>query len=1011
MAKKLKLKFDANQPHQITAIDSVVKLFEGLPTSDRSDFLSLSDEIIPNLPPDEIIYEDFLLENLQAVQNQNKLPESLKLEVDDGMVLEGAGSEIWRSPSFTVEMETGTGKTYVYLRTILELRKHYGFSKFIIIVPSVAIYEGVKNAYNSTYSHFRSLYGNEVINLISYDGGQISRVKTFATSSFTEIMVMTDDSFNKISNNLYKSSEKIAGEKLPYQFIQETRPILILDEPQSIDNSEKAKEAIRTLHPLFALRYSATHKVKPNLVYRLTPVDAYRQNLVKKIQVIGINELESLNRSMLTLESVSQSPIAAQVKTLVQKDGIAELATITLKQGNNLYDKTHREEHQQGYRVTEISVAKGNEFIQFDDTVTIRLNENYEPSRPEVLRAQIRETIKEHMQIQQKLFDRGIKVLSLFFIDRVANYTSDTGFIRTTFDLEFERLKTQYPHFARYTASEVRNGYFAKKKSKSGTEESIDTASKNKEERDAEQRAFNLIMKDKESLLSLDEKVSFIFAHSALKEGWDNPNVFQICTLNETVSEMKKRQEIGRGLRLCVDQTGQRIFDDSVNILTVVANSSYEEYAEGLQREYVEAGEEAPPQAKRPQQSIAYRRDEIFNSEAFQDFWQKLCQRTNYTVSIDTDRLVQECVNKLDITPFPEPQIVLSRGKFVISEYTISLESVSGDKATILVSIRDSDGDSNQGIGIPNTHELKVRGDLSKPYPILRGFKILEILDRGENSIVKFSDKAETELTKYKPIILTSEKGQVHSDRTIETIQDTYPVFNLIDRAAKETNLTRATLNKIFQGIEVDKKSVLLRNPEGCASTFITAIKLVAMQHIADNIEFTIPDNIEFANGSRMLSYDKEELFPPKNSLAQKELIDSGKRGLYDVVQRDSDIEERFVTRLRGDENNVVFYFKFPPKFKINFPKIIGNYNPDWGIVRSDRNGNHTLQLVRETKGTTNLDNLRFAKEPLKIKCAEKHFKSIGIDYRVIDGTETNWWARASTTVDEQQQFPNLNST
>ena len=994
MAKKLKLKFDANQPHQITAIDSVVKLFEGLPTSDRSDF-TLSDEIIPNLPPDETIYEDFLLENLQAVQNQNNLLESSRLEVDDGMVLEGAGSELWRSPSFTVEMETGTGKTYVYLRTILELRKHYGFSKFIIIVPSVAIYEGVKNAYNSTYSHFRSLYGNEVINLISYDGAQISRVKTFATSSFTEIMVMTDDSFNKITNNLYKPSEKIAGEKLPYQFIQETRPILILDEPQSIDNSEKAKEAIRTLHPLFALRYSATHKVKPNLVYRLTPVDAYRQNLVKKIQVIGIDELESLNRPMLTLESVSQSPIKALVKTLVQKDGIAKLDTITLKQGNNLYDKTHREEHQQGYKVTEISIAKGNEFIQFENTETIRLNENYEPSRPEVLRAQIRETIKEHMQIQQKLFDRDIKVLSLFFIDRVANYTAENGFIRTTFDLEFERLKTQYPHFAKYTASEVRNGYFAKKKSKSGAEESIDTASRNKEEREAEQQAFNLIMKKKESLLSLDEKVSFIFAHSALKEGWDNPNVFQICTLNETVSEMKKRQEIGRGLRLCVDQTGQRIFDDSVNILTVVANGSYEEYAENLQREYAEAGEEAPPKPKRPQQSIAYRRDKIFNSQAFQEFWQKLCQRTNYTVSIDTDRLIQECVNKLNITPFPEPQIVLSRGKFVISEYTISLDSVSGDKATILVSIRDSDGGSNQGIGIPNTHELKVRGDLGKLYPILRGFKILEILDRGENSIVKFSDKAQTELTKYKPITLTSEKGQVHSDRTIETIQDTYPVFNLIDRAAKETNLTRATLNKIFQGMEVEQKSVLLRNPEGFASTFITAIKLVVMQHIADNIEFTI--------SSRKLSYDAEELFPLKNSLAQKELIDSGERGLYNVVQRDSDVEERFIKRLCNDEDNVILYFKFPPKFKINFPKIIGNYNPDWGIVRRDRNGNHTLQLVRETKGTTNLDNLRFVKEPLKIKCAEKHFKAIGIDYRVIDGTEINWWTSANTTVNEEE--------
>jgi type III restriction enzyme len=983
MAKKLKLKFDANQPHQIAAIDSVIKLFEGLPT--RTNLaLSSGSATVPNLPPDETIYENFLLENLQSIQRDNKLPESPRLEVDDGLVLEGTGYESWRSPSFTVEMETGTGKTYVYLRTILELRKHYGFGKFIIIVPSVAIYEGVKNAYNSTYSHFRSLYGNEVITLISYDGSQISRVKTFATSSFTEIMVMTDDSFNKISNKLYKPSEKIPGEKLPYQFIQETRPILILDEPQSIDNSDKAKEAIRTLHPLFSLRFSATHRVKPNLVYRLTPVDAYRQNLVKKIQVIGINELESLNRPNLSLESVSREPIRAQVKTLVQEKETAKLSIITLKQGDNLYNKARRDEYLEGYKVTEISVAKGNEFVQFENTSTLRLNENYVPSRPEVLRAQIRETIKEHMQMQEKLFDSGIKVLSLFFIDRVANYTSDTGFIRTTFDAEFERLKAHYQHFQKHTASQVRNGYFAKKKNKAGIEEVIDTASKTQEEKAAEQQAFNLIMKDKEGLLSFDEPVSFIFAHSALKEGWDNPNVFQICTLNETISEIKKRQEIGRGLRLCVNQTGERIHDESVNILTVVANQSYEDYAENLQREYTEAGEEAPPKPKRPQQSIATRRDEIFYSTDFQIFWQKLCQRTSYTVSIDTDRLIQDSINKLNDVIFPEPQIVLSRGKFVITEYTLSLESVSGDKATIRIETRNTEGNSNQGLGWANIYELRVKGDLGQIDPMLRGFKILEIIERGDNSIVKFSNKAQTELTKYKPIGFTSEKGQVHSDRTIETIQDTYPVFNLIDRAAKETKLTRATLNKIFQGMDLDKKSILLRNPEGFASMFITTVKLVATEHIAENIEFTID--------TKTLSYDTEELFPPKNSLAQKELIDSGQRGLYDKVQRDSDIEERFVTRLCGDENNVILFFKFPPKFKINFPKIIGNYNPDWGIVHRERNGNHTLQLVRETKGTTKLENLRFPKEPLKIKCAEKHFKAIGIDYRVIDGNEVDWW-------------------
>jgi type III restriction enzyme len=317
MPKKLSFKFDPNQAYQLAAINSVVRLFEGLPKYDRADF-NLSDEIVPNLPPDETIFEDFLLDNLRAVQKQNKLPESLNLEVDDGMVLEGAGYESWRSPSFTIEMETGTGKTYVYLRTIYELRKHYSFSKFIIVVPSVAIFEGVRKAFQITYSHFSSLYGNEVVNLVPYDGTQLSRVKNFATSSFTEIMVMTDDSFNKITNNLYKPSEKLPGDRLPYHFIQEIRPILILDEPQSIDNTEKAKEAIRTLHPLFTLRYSATHRVKPNLVYKLTPIDAYLQNLVKKIQVIGINEEENFNRSILTLESVNRDPITAKVKTLVQ---------------------------------------------------------------------------------------------------------------------------------------------------------------------------------------------------------------------------------------------------------------------------------------------------------------------------------------------------------------------------------------------------------------------------------------------------------------------------------------------------------------------------------------------------------------------------------------------------------------------------------------------------------------------------------------------------------------------
>ncbi len=991
MTSKLHLKFDPNQEYQLTAVNSVVQLFDGLSRYQNAfAFRSPdSDEIIPNLPPDESIYEDFLLENLNTIQRQNNISQNVELEVDDGLVMDGTGYESWRSPSFTVEMETGTGKTYVYLRTIYELRKNYGFCKFIIIVPSIAIYEGVRKTFQITKSHFGSLFGNEVVNLIPYDGAQISKVRSFATSSFTQIMVMTVASFDKITNNLYKPSEKLPGERIAYQYIQESRPILILDEPQSIDNTDKAKEAIRTLHPLFTLRYSATHRVRPNLVYKLTPVDAYRQNLVKKIQVIGISEEENLNRPTLTLESVTKSPITAKVKTLVEEKGTLKEIVITLKQGDNLFDKTHRKEHQSGYRVEEIGAAKGEEFVRFENTLTIHLKENLAPSRPEIFRFQIRETIKQHMEVQEKLHSKDIKVLSLFFIDLVANYTTDNGIIRAIFDQEFEGLKNQYPHFQRYCSEQVREAYFATQTTKSGEEIAIDTESKNEKQREAEKKAFELIMRKKEQLLSFDEPVSFIFAHSALKEGWDNPNVFQICTLNQTTSEIKKRQEIGRGLRLCVDQTGTRILDEDINVLTVIANESYEEYAANLQREYTEAGEKAPPKPKRPQQSKVKRKDELFNSDDFQHFWTKLCQRTKYKISVNTEELIETCINNLNAVDFPEPRIVLTKGRFVITEYIIRLESVNRNQACIVLQCRSTENSqgNNALIHVDSKYPVKVGSDLSRIFKdsCLRGFKVLEITDRGDNSVVKFADEEQTELTKYQPIVFTSEKGQTPAKvQTIQTLQDTYPVFNLIDRAAKETKLTRATLNRIFQGISEDRKKILFRNPEGFVSTFIVKIKEVASYHVVSNIEFTLDIG--------QLPLQIDELFPLEKKIAQKELIDAGERGLYDQVQIDSDVERDFVQYRLLDDQKVVLYFKFPPLLKVNFPKFIGNYNPDWGIIRRGDNGNHILQLVRETKGKTDIEKLQYIRETLKIKCATKHFRAVGIDYRVIDDKVINWW-------------------
>ncbi|WP_373479143.1 DEAD/DEAH box helicase family protein [Geminocystis sp.] len=1018
---KLTFKFDPNQEYQLRSIDSVVNLFQDLPNledyqnnygiaeylqgklSDTSTSKAFDEEIVPNLPPDEVIYDELLFENLIAIQEENNLEESRSLEVDEGMMLEGISYDSWRSPSFTVEMETGTGKTYVYLRTIYELSKRYGFRKFIIIVPSTAIYEGVKKSFQIMYKHFASLYDNPVVNLTAYNSSQINRVKNFATSNFVEIMVMTNDSFNKVNNNnLYKPSEKLSGELLPYQYIQQTKPILILDEPQSIDSTEKAKEAIRTLNPLLTLRYSATHRIKPNLVYRLTPVDAYQQNLVKKIEVIGVEEAENRNKPVLILESVSSNPICAKVKTLIDEKGTANEGIIELKQGDDLFKKTKREEYKEGFIVTEISIAKGNEFIEFDNGLILKLKEDLDPSSPEIFRYQIRETIKEHIKKQSQLLPLGIKVLSLFFIDRVANYTTDKGLIKTIFDEEFDRLKQTSPHFQKYSAEGVREGYFAKKKSKTGMEEAIDleeNKSLKKDDAEAQKEAFNLIMKDKERLLSFSESVSFIFAHSTLKEGWDNPNVFQICTLNQTRSEIKKRQEIGRGLRLCVNQEGDRIQDENINILTVIANDSYEKYAETLQKEYEQAGEKAPPKPTNAKRSEAKRRNHLFESQEFKSFWDKLCQKTNYHFNIDSDQLVADCIKKLDSAQYPEPQIVLSRGKFVITEYEIALVSVKNDKAEIHVKIRSTSPEP-QGKILDDQHtildqtitvEKNTRANshwnkiIENHSPLRELKKIVEIRDKGEDSLIILGEKAQSEINLDQPLTFTSEKGQVHDSNTVQTLNDNYPVFNLIHRASQQTYLTRHTLNLIFAGLKEEVKQKVFKNPEGFTSIFINTIKATVRQHIIDNIEFSIDQSVS--------DYDVEEIFPEITTFPQREIIEAGENGLYDKVQKDSDVEERFVSnRLRDQKEQVFLYFKFPPKFKIRLPKILGNYNPDWGIISRDEQGKHTLQLVRETKGRTDIENLQYAQEALKIKCAEKHFQAIGIDYRVIDGTENNWW-------------------
>ena len=980
MSSRLQLKFDANQAHQVAAVESIAALFQGFARQDAA--FQLGDEIVANLPPYEDLAELWLLDNLRAVQDQNKLPTQFLLDWDSGAGLAAIADENHRFPHFTVEMETGTGKTYVYLRAIYALRQRFGWSKFVVVVPSIAIYEGVIKNVQVTRAHLRALFGNEPFDLIPYDGSQLSRLRHFATANTISVLLITLDAFNKASNNLYKASEKLPGARRPFQFIQETRPILILDEPQNME-SERAKEALRTLKPIFALRFSATHRTSPNLVYRLTPFDAYQRSLVKRIEVYGVTERDNANSDFLALAEISPPPrITARVRTRVSDRSGTREAEIVLHQRDDLAQKSGRPEHR-GFVVENIDFGAG--FVEFSNGERLYLLEGMAPSRPAIFREQMRQTIRRHMERQAEVAGREIKVLSLFFIDRVANYTASDGLIRQLFDEEFERAKYDFGAFKHLRAEEVRQAYFARKKQKDGREEDIDTESRTVAERELEKDAFALIMRDKERLLSFDEPVSFLFAHSALREGWDNPNVFQICTLNQTVSEMKKRQEIGRGLRLAVNQSGERIHDETVNVLTVVANESYQEYARRLQGEYVADGDAPPPaptNARARKQAI--RNDKIFyQNEHFQAFWEKINRPMRYEVRVETPALIEECVIRLNRQSFPGHVLVVEKGRVTVGAFKIKVGRVDAGKVQLTFDLFDAEGESKS-----ISQSFKPGDDFAKVLhdDRLRNLGTLAIEQEGGIYRAVFTNTswrlAENESKEYTP----EGFGGRAATREVQVRADRFPVFNLLDRAARQTGLTRATVNAILRKLRPDQKQRFFANPEGFATVFITELRNALADHITQHIRFT--------PSAGDPPYDLGEIFPPTRNYPQKETLAAGPHGLYDLVQKDSDVEQRYVEAIQQEGDAILFYFKFPPGFKVDLPDLIGNYNPDWGVARIDRSGRVEVRaFVHETKGGSDVARLQFAHERRKIYCAQKYFAAIGVNYLTIDPQKTGgWW-------------------
>lgn len=628
------------QPHQEKAINSIVDIFQGQPKQDNSFDIFDGEAVCAN---ELFISQEDILDNLHEIQRLNKLEESLMLQ----------------SLDFSIEMETGTGKTFVYIKTILELFSKYGWTKYIIIVPSIAIKEGVLNSLASMQSHFRDEF-NFPYDYFEYDSSRLGTLKHFIRDDTLQIMIMTIDSFKRVGTVLNMPREGFIG--TPKMSLQKTNPILILDEPQNME-SDLSKTALNELNPLFTLRYSATHKNYYNLVYSLSAKEALDGGLVKQIDVLALSENQTINDVYINvvrieIDKSSKKPVATLELIVKNRDDFA-VKQVKIKGDDSLKEKTKNPIYD-GFIVDEISFK--DMFIKFENGLKLEINDINGQVKKEIQKQQISEAIERHMMKFEELKQKNIKVLSLFFVDKVANFLSnENGWMEEYFIKEFNRLKVEFESFKDIEAKAVYAYYFAKRKAGF-----VDEMKNNDSDRKLQKETYDLIMRDKEKLLSFEDKHSFIFSHSALREGWDNPNVFFITTLNDTKSQMKKRQIIGRGVRLPVNSSGQRIEDKEINRLTVIANESFDEFAKSLQLEYeINGNEKGYKQPNNISKKKSAKRKYDLESEELKEFrelWEKLKQKTIYEISLNSSKYKELVAKELQTIEVREKKIVKQFG-------------------------------------------------------------------------------------------------------------------------------------------------------------------------------------------------------------------------------------------------------------------------------------------------------------------------------------------------------------
>lgn len=962
----MKIRFD-EQTYQLDAVRSITDIFEGQPKRVSNFEVNMGTIVGQQVTATGIgnkleLTEGDVLENVKRIQRRNGLKE-------------GENLQDW---NFTVEMETGTGKTYVYTRTIFELNKLYGFTKFIIVVPGVAIREGVFKSMEMTTDHFRDVYPGQHCHFFKYDSGKLDQVREFAVSSHIEVMIINIDAFRKSENVINQERESLNGMR-PIEWIRQTNPIVIIDEPQSVDNTEKAKEAIRSLNPLCMLRYSATHRQTYNLMYKLDAVDAYEKKLVKKIEVLSIQSEEDFNDPYIRLISVSnKNGFNATVEIdEKRKDGTVRRVKkkVNPASKNDLFSLSGEREQYKGYIVEGIDCSAGNESIEFTNGVVIGLGQSIGGVDDDMMkRFQIREAIRTHLDKELRLIQKGIKVLTLFFIDRVENYRLyppekpwEKGKYAMMFEEEYEGLI----HLPKYKpllqkvcgkGEKVHHGYFSRDK-KGRFKNSRMTRDGQIISSKDDESAFELIMKNKERLLSFEEPVRFIFSHSALKEGWDNPNVFQICTLVETKDTLTKRQKIGRGLRLSVNQEGIRQYDENMNILTVIANESYQEFAENLQREMEdETGVK-----------FGHIEPDLFSTIPMEDGDGK-------TVNLGYEKSVQLYRYFVEQDYIAKDGKVKDSLKAALAQNALQLpKEFAGLKEKI-------EGILKRSLKKLPVFNQKERVQIRLNKEVMLGEEFRELWDQikfkttysvtldtrklVENSIKEIRRMEPTRARKIKRenVLLKMDHSGISGDNTMlrvyEVGKERRNLPDILRYLQDHTRLKRKTLADILLGSA--RWEDFKRNPQEFMEKVASIINREKRKLIVDGIKYEKIGDDEYYEQSL---FENEELvgFLKANAVKVKK-----EKSITNYIQYDSKTEKTFAERMNEDPD-VKLFVKLPKTFKIDTP--LGFYNPDWAVL-IDKDGTEKLYFVVETKGSTERDELR-QREQGKILCGKKHFEAL----------------------------------